>query len=207
MKINETLEQEIATRLGITRPNCPKDVAEYIADLEAFSEAVSRYERPNFSWRATTEEARATIAEARKSLTTLEQYADKVDSHSDTIALATTAYYDLNRKYWDTIENEAQKPKNAFDKARSEFITEMDREARSLKRKENKLEWGTDERNQVSERLELVRYMAEQARYLDYNAETSPVFTEQVLWEQISKAEYRANSFLRWIAKSQELAN
>lgn len=211
MKINETQEKEIATRLGLTKPICPKDVADYVADQEAFREAVSNYERPNFSWRATTQEARATIEQARTNLTKLEELADKADNHSDTVALATTAFQDQTRKYWNAIETEANRPRLAFDKERDEFVASMDKEKRSLKRKQSKVEstigWQTEEYKEITERLSLVGYMAEQARYLNYDPDTCPAFTELVLWEQIAKSEDRANRFLEFVSKVSLLAN
>ena len=202
MKINETLENEIATRLGLTKPICPPDVAAYVADGEAFREALDRYERPSFSWRATTDEARATIAQARKNLDTLEELANKADSHSETVILATKAYQQASQEYGETIQAELYKPRKRFETARDEFVAAMEKEKRSLKRKQSKGNWTSEQYKETSERLNLVEYMADQARYMNYNPETSPEFTEAVLWQQIAQAEYRASSFLAYVAKT-----
>lgn len=206
MKINEQLEKEIATRLNLTKPVCPKDVAEYQKDGEAFREAISSYQRPDFSWRATTDEARATIAQARKTLDSIEQMADKADSHSETIALAFTAHTQAVRDYWSAIEREESKPRDAFKKARDEFVSAMEKEKRSLKRKQNKESWGTPERQAISDRLDLVVYLIDEARYLDYDPETAPEFSEQVLWLKVAQAQYRADKFLEFVKTQTENA-
>jgi glutathionylspermidine synthase len=207
MKIDEQLEKEIATRLNLTKPVCPPDVAEYQTDGEIFRDAVSDYKRPEFSWRATTQEAKATIAQARKNLDTLEQIADKAESHSETVALAYVAYSQAIRDYWAKIEREESKPRDAFKQARDEFVLSMEKEIRSLKRKENKESWDTPERQAISDRLRLVQYMREEARFMEYNAETAPAFTELVLWEQIEQATYKANAFLNYFKETPTLNN
>lgn len=207
MKMNEQTEKEIATRLGLTKPKAPADVSAYIKDGEEFRDALDKYERPSFSWRASKEEAKATIYKARKDLTILEELIDKLENHSETVILATTAYYQANQDYWNAIEREESKPRNAFKVAKDEFVSLMEKEKRSLKRKQNKSDWQTEEYREITTRLELVEYMASEARYLDYDPETAPTFSEQVLWLQIAKADYRANAFLAFVSKSQELAN
>jgi hypothetical protein len=202
MKLNETLENEIATRLNLIKPICPPDVAAYVADGEAFREALDRYERPSFSWRATTDEARATIAQARKNLDKLEELADKADSHSETVILATKAFWADSQQYNETLQAELYKPRKRFETARDEFVAAMEKEKRSLKRKQNKGDWTSEEYRATSARLELVEYMIDQARYMNYNPETSPDFTEAALWEQIAQAEYRASSFLAYVTKT-----
>jgi predicted RNase H-like nuclease (RuvC/YqgF family) len=206
MKITEQLENEIATRLNLTKPIAPQEVKQYIADGEALAQAVSNYNAPQISWRADTAEVKAVILKTRHLLTDLEELAEKVDSHSDTIRLATTAHQEANRKYWHKIETEENKPRNDFKNARDEFINTMEKEIRSLKRKQNKAEWASKEREEITTRLELVGYMIDQARYCDYNPETAPEFTEQVLWEQITKAERRATAFLNYVYESSQMA-
>jgi len=208
MKINETQEQEIAQRLGITKPICPPDVAAFFADREEFQNGLDRYERPSFSsWRATTEEVRATIDNARKNLNNLEALANKLESHSDTVALAGIAYQEQLRNYWTAIETEESKPRRAFDKAREEFVAEMNREKRSLNRKINKAHWDSEELLQLRERLWLVSTMLDEAMYLDYDATTRPAFTELVLWEAIAESESRANLFLEFVSETKTIAN
>ena len=208
MKINLTQELEIAKRLGITKPNCPPDVAAFLADKEEFANGLDRYENSRFSsWRADTEEVRATIAHARQSLDTIEALADKVDSHSDTVALATITYQEQLRTYWNAIETEENRPRRAFDKAREEFVALISKEKRSLNRKINKAEWNSEELPELRERLWLVDTMLDEANYLNYNADTAPAFTELVLWEEIAKGETRANQFLEFVSETKTLAN
>lgn len=205
MKINETQEKEIAQRLGITKPICPPDVAAFLADTENFRNGLDNYQRPNFSWRATTQEARATIAEARASLTALEELADKADNHSDTVALATTAYQEQLRNYWNAIETEENRPRRAFDKAKDEFVALISKEKRSLTRKINKADWQSEELPQLRERLWLVETMLDEATYMNYNAETAPAFTELVLWEEIARSESKADQFFQFVSQTKVL--
>jgi hypothetical protein len=202
MNIDKATEQEIATRLNLVKPICPPDVAAYVTDSQAFRDGLDKYDRPNFSWRATTDEARAVIKASRKGLDDLEQLADKADSHSETIILAQQAFQTASQRYNEAIQSELYKPRLAFEKARDEFVAAMEKEKRSVKRKQNKGDWTSQEYQDLSARLELVEYMADQARYMNYNPETSPEFTEAVLWEQIAQAEYRATAFLAYVAKT-----
>lgn len=199
MKINEQLEKEIATRLNLTKPICPTDVAEFIADGEQLADALDGYhpERPSH-WRAKPAEVMATVLETRRQLDILETLALKVENTSETVKLATIAYQQSVRDYWDKIEREESKPRNAFKVARDEFVSAMEKEIRSLKRKENKESWGTPERQAISDRLELVQYLREEAKYLEYNPET-PEFSEQVLWLKVAQAQYKADKFLEFV--------
>lgn len=220
MQINETQEKEISQRLGITKPICPPDVAAFLADTENLRNGIDAYVRPSFSsWRTTTEETLASIAQAKANLTALEELADKVESHSDTVKLATTAYQEQLRTYWNAVETEENRPRRAFQKARDEFVVEMGREKRSLKRKQSKAyneiyehNNGTPERteaqtryNEITERLSLVEFMEDEARYLDYDAETAPAFTELVLWEKVARSESRADQFFQFVSQTKVL--
>lgn len=200
MKITEQLEKEIATRLNLTKPICPTDVAEFIADGEQLADALDGYhpERPSH-WRAKPAEVMATVLETRRQLDILETLALKVENTSETVKLATVAYQQALRDYWDKIEREENKPRNTFKVARDEFVSAMEKEIRSLKRKENKESWGTPERQAISDRLELVQYLREEARYLDYNPETTPEFNEQVIWLKVAQAQYKADKFLEFV--------
>lgn len=200
MKINEQLEKEIATRLNLTKPICPSDVAEFIADGEELANALDGYhpERPSH-WRAKPAEVMATVLETRRQLDILETLALKVENTSETVKLATVAYQQALRDYWDKIEREESKPRNAFKIARDEFVLAMEKEKRSLKRKQNKTDWQSDEYRENAQRLEIVEYLAMEARYVEYNAETSPEFNEQVLWLKIAQAEYKVDKFLKFV--------
>lgn len=202
MKINEQLEKEIATRLGLTKPVAPADVSAYIADGELWNEAVSNYNPPRPSWRASKEQVRGVITDTRQMLADLEALTDKLDSYGETIALATTAHLQALADYWKAIDREESKPRDTFKNARDEFVSAMEKEKRSLKRKQNKTDWQTEEYKEISARLELVEYLASEARYLDYDPETAPEFNEQVLWLKVAQAQYRADKFFEFV-KSQ----
>jgi hypothetical protein len=207
MKINETLEKEIATRLNLTKPIAPKEVSDYAADMEQLADTLDGYHPPRPSWRAKPKEIKETIEETRKMLEVLETITAKVEGASQTVTLATTAHQQALRDYWDKIEREENRPRLAFNKSRDEFIKDMEKESRSLKRKQKLTDWQGEEYKTISTRLELVGYMIDQARYLDYNANTCPAFTELVLWQQIAKSESRANAFLAFVAETKTLAN
>jgi hypothetical protein len=214
MKINETLEQEIATRLGITRPNCPKDVAEYMADTEAYTSALSDYTAPRMGWRMTTDQAKAQIEETRLSLTNLESIISKLESHSETTALAFQAYYRALGIYEQAIETERSRPRNEFEIAKRLFVETLEKERRSLKRKttvnQNK-RWETkadsEERKAIeqtiaeqSERLETIGYLIQETNYISYNEEEPTVFTEQTLWDNLGANEYKMEQILNTLA-------
>ena len=206
MKINEQLEKEIATRLNLTKPVAPADVSAYIADGELLNEAISNYNPPRPSWRASREQVRGVITDTRQMLEILETHIDKVESYGETIALATTAHLQALADYWKAIDREESKPRDAFKQAREEFVSAMEKEKRSLKRKQNKTDWQTEEYQAITTRLELVEYLASEARYLDYDPETAPEFNEQVLWLKVAQAQYRADKFLEFVKTQTENA-
>ena len=202
MKINETQEQEIATRLNLTKPVAHAEVAEYMADGQQFAEQVSNYDPQKIGYRYTytPAEVSALISETRNKLTTLEQSLEKLDTHTETVKLATTAHQQALRDYWDKIEREEEKPRIAFDNAKNEFCLLMEKEGRSLKRRETKAEWGSDERNEISKRRELVGYIREEASWLRYDSETTPEFSEQIIWDKIAEAQHRADKFFAFVS-------
>jgi len=213
--ITETQEQEIATRLGITRPNCPKDVAEYMADSEAYTNAISDYTAPRFGWRATTEETRATIEATRLSLTDLESVISRLEAQSETTALAFREWYRANGIYEQAIETERQRPRNEFESSKRVFVETLEKERRSLKRKisiNSQKRWEakaeSEERKAIehtiaeqTERQETINYLIQEANYVFYNEEQPTTFTEQAVWDSLRDNEDKMEQILNTLTK------
>ena len=213
MQLDKATEQEIATRLNLIKPICPDDVAAYIADGEAFRNAMDKYDRPSFSWRATTDEARAVIVATRNAIDRIQELADKLDSHSETVILAQRAFYTESQRYNEAIQTELYKPRLAFEKARDEFSAAMAKEMRSIQRKYKQTSTkrydfanGSPEREALQQqaealqqRLNVVETLYDESRYLNYDSEERQVFSEELVWQQIAKAEHKANRFIGWI--------
>jgi len=212
---NEAQEKEIANRLGITKPNKPKEVAEFLARWEVYKETVSEFraDRLNSWGKFDLIEANAqAISKIRLSLNSIEAQAQTLEAMGETTRLAVTAYEQAQLDYERKIEAEADRPRREFESARGKFIEMLEKEERSLKYRKTRLEnkaWSmprdTAERLNLEEqargaydRLTVVQYLKQEARYMNEGEITQ--FTEEALIAHIDANSWQAKEILGKLA-------
>ena len=212
---NEAQEKEIANRLGITKPNKPKEVAEFLARWEVYKETVSEFRADRLnSWGKfdLIETNAQAISKIRLSLDSIEAQAQTLGAMGETTRLAVTAYEQAQLDYERKIEAEADRPRREFESARAKFIEMLEKEERSLKYRKTRLEnkaWAmprdTAERLNLEEqargaydRLTVVQYLKQEARYMNEGEITQ--FTEEALIAHIDANSWQAKEILDKLA-------
>ncbi len=212
---NEAQEKEIADRLGITKPNKPKEVAEFLTRWEVYKQVVSEFRAERLdSWGGFNilEQNAIAIKTTRRNLDVIEAQAQALETFGETIRLAVTAYEQSEREYYKAIEAEAERPRREFEKAKSNFIAVLEKEQRSLKhritRADNKawqLPRDTAERlnletqsKEMATRLNLVGYLITEARYI--SQKDGVPFSEEALLDHIKENSYQSEAILQQFA-------
>lgn len=207
MRLTEEQQQVIADRLGITKPEQPQEVAEYLSAWDNYEEAISNYQTERLStWDKTPERIRANaeaISKMRNDLKHIWQLGETIETFTQTTKLATKAWSDAQRSYIQAIETEAERPQREFERAKRTFIEALEKEQRSLKYRMSRFRgWNTpaeEEYKAWSARYDLLSYLISEARYIDATPE-APIFTEEAILERVLENEYRVSNVLANLA-------
>ncbi len=212
---NITPEQEtdIANRLGLTEPKCPKEVAEYMADLEKFESVKQQVRTDQLSSWDNAEKALIHLNETRAELDRVEQAIEKLNSHSELVKLAYTTYGEQVSAYNQAIRAEAEKPRKAFQDQQSALVASLAKESRSLNYRISRLDtkrWNSEdtqekeaivlEQDSLKARLSVVDYLKDQITYLSYSPEL-PELTEQLIWEHLEQNTWLVSGFIENLSK------
>jgi DNA polymerase III delta prime subunit len=206
--ITEQQEQQARERLGITRPNKPKEVAEYLADYEAYNAQVNNNPQIALRHYCTITQNRQHAQTLTDWLEKVEALACKVESYGETIALAVEAYTRAEKTYWDAIQAEVQRPRNEFLEAQRQYRDALEKETRSLKykitrrRKEAfKLPQDSAERlrlltevEEFDNRITQIDFLFWVAGAVDFSEH--PTFNDEAMMKTVKENEYRVNRFL-----------
>lgn len=215
MRITTEEQKQIADRLGITKPNKPKEVAEFLTRWETYKETVSEFRADRLSsWGKfeIIEQNAEAIAKIRLSLNTIEAQAQALEALGETTRLAVVAYEQAQNEYERKIEAEADRPRREFEGARARFVEMLEKEERSLKYRKTRLDnkaWAmprdTAERLNLEEqakeafdRLTTVQYLKQEARHMDMNKDAQ--FTEEALIAHIEANSWQAQEILSRLA-------
>lgn len=211
-----TPEQElaIANRLGITRPEQPQEVADYLTAWDNYAEAVDNYKAQRLStWSQTPEQIRANaeaILQMRNDLKHIWQLGEIIEAFSQTTKLATKAWQDTEQGYLQAVEAEIERPKREFEKAKYAFIQALEKEQRSLKYKTSRFRgWDTPAEYDYqawTARYELLGYLVNEARYIEATPE-APIFTEEAILAKVLENTYWADTVITKLAVISETAN
>lgn len=207
MRMTTEQQQAIANRLGITAPEQPKEVTEYLTAWDTYEEAVSDFQAQRLStWERTGERIKANaeaILKMRSDLKNIWQLGEAVEAFSQTTKLASKAWEQAQREYLTAIEAEAERPRREFDRAKREFTEALEKEQRSLKYRMSRFRgWDTPARAEYdawSARYDLLSYLITEARYIDATPE-APIFTEEAILERVLENEYRVSNVLANLA-------
>lgn len=208
MRMTTEQQQAIANRLGITAPEQPQEVTEYLTAWDTYEEAVSEYEAQRLStWERTSERIKANaeaIFKMRSDLKNIWQLGEAVEAFSQTTKLASKAWQQAQREYLTAIEAEAERPQREFDRARREFTEALEKEQRSLKYKMSRSRdsWNLPadspeviQRNEWSARYDLISYLVQEARYVEATPDT-PIFSEEAIALRVLENQYRVSDVL-----------
>lgn len=214
MRITEEQQKAIANRLGITSPEQPNEVADYLTAWDAYKQAVNGYQQERISvWNNKPEEiqSNALAIEANKrALDEILALGVTLQGFSVTTQLATKAWNEARHEYERAIEKEHERPEREFRQAKDGFIASLEKEQRSLKtritRAENK-RWQLSNDDpekmalsklgaEMTERLEVVRYILEEAQFT-YQSEEVPTFSEDAILLSVAQNGYKVERLVQ----------
>lgn len=216
MRLNEQQQQTIADRLGITAPEQPQEVADYLTAWATYAEAVDNYQTQRLStWEKKGENIKANAIAINKMKTDLEviyQLGKAVEAFSETTKLATKAWSQAQHEYEKALETEHERPQREFERAKNNFVQALEKEARSLKYRmsRSKHNWNAPADdpavvayNEWNDRNNLISYLLQEARYMSATDE-HPIFSEEAVLAQVLENTYRVDETLALLAKSVE---
>jgi len=207
---NEAQELEIANRLGITKPNKPKEVAEFLIRWNVYKEVVGEFRSERLdSWGGFDIIAKNAIAvkTTRRNLDVIEAQEKALEAFGETVRLAVTAYEQAEHEYYKAIEAEAERPRREFEKAKNNFIAVLEKEQRSLKYRmsRSKHSWNapadspeTIQYNEWDNRSTLISYILQEARYM--SQKDGVEFSEQAVLDYIKENSYQSEAILERFA-------
>jgi hypothetical protein len=214
MRLNEQQTKAIADRLGITSPEQPQEVADYLTAWETYAKAVEGYQTQRLSaWQKNSEQIKTNavaIDKMRTDLKNIYQLGEAVEAFSETTKLATKAWSQAQHEYETAIESEALRPEREFERAKNNFVQALEKEARSLKYKmsRSKHNWRTPDDdpaviayNEWNDRSSLISYLVQEARYMSATDE-HPIFSEEAVLAQVLENTYRVDETLALLAKA-----
>lgn len=219
MNITEEQRNEIAKRLGITEPKQPEAVKYFLELWNEYEIALDKFERPRFStWGANKwSNLSDNLDNAQTALESLRDIVQKAvflkKQQGELHDLASESWIKAQREFDLAIGKEFDRPQNEFNDAKAKLRMSLDKEARYLKSKISRTQkkaysfgHGTPEREALeteietmNDRLQVATFLENEAYYVNYDPETSPLFSEAQLWERIQANEYRVNDFLAQI--------
>lgn len=216
MNITPEQEQEIANRLGITKPSKPKEVAEFLDRWNVYKQSVSEFRADRLdSWGnfEIIEQNAKAIESIRTNLKSIEAQGEYITNLGELTRLAVVAYEKSARDYKQAITDELERPRRVFEKAKSDFKAKLDKEARSLKYKATRTRnksydypHESNERNdllaqanEADKRLAIVEYLSAEVGYMSYS--DGQVFTEEAVWQEVQRNEYSVNRFISNLAQ------
>jgi hypothetical protein len=215
--LTETKKQEIADRLGLTKPNKPKEVAEFQQRFEIYKDLVTEFRADRLTswgnWDIVAKNTEA-IDSIKRNLNVIEENAKILNNFGETIRLAVVAYEQAELKYERAIQTEAERPRQEFETARANFIEILEKEERSLKvrsTRANNKAWALpresaerlnleEQAKEMFDRLALVQWLVSEARYIKH--EDGLIFTEQALLDHITANSYRADEILKALGQT-----
>ena len=214
MRLTDEQQEAIANRLGITSPEQPQEVTDYLTAWDTYETAVSDYQAQRLStWERTGERLEANAEAIRKmhrDLKNIYQLGEAVEAFSQTTKLASKAWSEAQREFDKAIEAEAERPKREFERAKYAFTQALEKEQRSLKYRMSRFKgWDTPARAEYdawNARYELLTYLISEARYIDATPET-PEFSEEAIFQRILENEYRVSNVLANLAIVSEAVN
>jgi len=216
MRLNEEQTQEIADRLGITEPQQPQEVADFLTAWDTYAQAVNNYQTQRLStWQKNGEQIKANaiaIFKMREDLINIFALGEAVEAFSETTKLATKAWSQAQHEYEKALETEHERPQREFERAKNNFVQALEKEQRSLKYRmsRSKHNWNAPADdpalvtyNEWNDRSNLITYLLQEARYMSAT-DDQPIFSEASVMAKALENTYRVNDILDLLAKSVE---
>jgi len=200
-RLTEQQQTEMAARLGITEPKAPEDVTTYHQLLKEYEKQKDALKYESLGWRATLDETLESLQTNRERTVTLIGVIQAIKETSETVKLAWESWYKQLDEYENAIIKEFNRPENEFRTQIDEYRQELNKEIRSLDYSINKLikqrdkqQWGTEtwstlqeEIKEATARQTLLVTLEDSASRLGYDKDTSPIFSIELVAQQVDK--------------------